>query len=201
MSKKTWTIREITWLHENYKRFTDREIAENLNRSLSSVKNKRWAEGLNDKTPNGHFKPGQIPWNKGKPFMAGEKSRACQFKPGNLPHNTKHDGAISVRSDKSGNQYLYIRLKKSKWILYHRHLWEQANGKIPRNQIVVFKDGNQMNVCLDNLKIISRSEHMKRNRNPRKAAKSLEKTWEKERIRKKYGLAPLTGFGKLVAKF
>jgi len=46
---------------------------------------------------------------------------------------------------------------------YHRYLWEQANGKVPKGYNVVFKDGDTMNCVLENLECISDREIQLRN--------------------------------------
>lgn len=115
------------------------------------------------------FPKGHKPHNKGRKMSeyvdqaAIEKINKTTFKKGSQPHNTKHDGAISLRCDKSGIKYLYIRLSKAKWIPYHQHLWVEAHGKIPKGHIVVFKDRNSLNCKLENLELITYGENMKRN--------------------------------------
>jgi len=115
------------------------------------------------------FKKGHDSWNKGKnpkdyisPDMY-EKVEKTQFKKGNLPANTKHDGAISLRHDKTGVKYYYIRIAKAKWVLLHQKIYQDAYGPIPKNHIIVFKDRNPLNVTLDNLECITREENMHRN--------------------------------------
>jgi len=91
-----------------------------------------------------------------------EKSMATRYKPGNLPHNTKYDGAILKR--KYGNDlYHYIRISKSNWVPLHRHIWEQANGKINKGMNVAFKNGNIYDCRLDNLELVTDAVMMKRN--------------------------------------
>lgn len=115
------------------------------------------------------FKKGQKSWNKDKSpkdYMTPESYQGItktQFKKGNLPLNTKHDGAISLRHDKSGSKYLFIRLSKANWIPYHVKIYQDAYGPIPKNHIIVFKDRNTLNVSLDNLECITRIENMHRN--------------------------------------
>jgi hypothetical protein len=38
-------------------------------------------------------------------------------------------------------------------------IWEATNGKVPKGYIVIFADGNKLNLSLDNLRLISRKEH------------------------------------------
>lgn len=107
------------------------------------------------------FKKGDKPWNFGTKGLTG--ANKTSFKKGNIPHNTRSDGEISIRPDKSGRNYKYIRVCLGKWELYHRYLWEQNNGKIPKGYIVAFKDGDSMNCVIENLELISREQNMARN--------------------------------------
>ena len=42
-------------------------------------------------------------------------------------------------------------------------MWEAANGPVPEGLFVVFKDRNKTNLTLENLELIDRHEHMRRN--------------------------------------
>jgi hypothetical protein len=108
------------------------------------------------------FCKGSMSWNKGKKGLnlSGGKG---QFKKGNLPHNTLEDYAIRPRKYKTGRVYYYIRVAVGKWELYHRWLWMQEYGEIPKGHIIVFKDMDSMNCVLDNLELITKAENMKRN--------------------------------------
>ena len=121
------------------------------------------------------FYKGMNPWNAGKKIRMSPKS---EFKKGMLPKNTMHDGAITIRRDKSGRPYKFVRLAKSKWDLYHRQLWMQANGPVPQGMIIIFKDNNTMNCELSNLEMITLRENMERNRNRPKQAASNAECWE-----------------------
>jgi len=115
------------------------------------------------------FTKGHKSWNKDKSpkdYISPEnyaKMESTQFKKGGLPPNTKHDGAITLRHDKSGANYYYIRLAKAKWIPLHVKIYQDAYGPIPKNHIIVFKDRNTLNVTLDNLECITRKQNMQRN--------------------------------------
>lgn len=116
------------------------------------------------------FQKGKAPANKGKKqseymsLEAIERSKRTRFKKGNEPHNTKSkNGTVSIRRDSSGNYYKYIRINKGVWRLYHRILWERKRGAIPDGKMVAFKDGNSLNVVLDNLELITKEENMYRN--------------------------------------
>ena len=118
------------------------------------------------------FKANHLPFNKGKKqkeYMskqAIERTKATRFKSNHVPANTNKigNGAVVWRIDKdSSKSYQYIRIEKSVWVLYHRHLWQARHGPIPKDQIVIFIDGDTKNVNINNLKLISRRENMYRN--------------------------------------
>lgn len=113
------------------------------------------------------IRKGTVPPNKGKKqteYMsteAIEKTKHTRFLKGHLPNNTLHDHVISDRRDKTGRVYRYIRIGLSKWKPYHRYVWEQTNGEIPKGYNVQFKDKNTLNCAIENLYLISRSEQLK----------------------------------------
>ena len=163
-----------------YPHHSTKYIAELLGVSLSKVYNTAWDAKVKKSaeymlTPESgriiepsvanQFKPGHTPHNKGKQISAEiyEKVAPTMFKRGNKPHNTKPNGTINIRADKSGRLYQYIKIKDSHWELLQRYVWTQANGEIPQGSVVIFLDGNYLNCELNNLQVISRRENMARN--------------------------------------
>lgn len=73
----------------------------------------------------------------------------------------KYDGHERICA-KDG--YHYIRIARAKYVLKHRHIYEQHHGPIPDKMIVIFKDGNKNNLDITNLQAITRQEHVSRNR-------------------------------------
>lgn len=175
-------------LVELYPKMQTRQIAAILGRTERSVYQKASALGLN-KSPeylqsseSGRiqkgrkigletcFKKGHTPRNKGKKqseFMSAEaieRTKATRFKKGFLPHNTKSDFTISIRAKKDSSEaYKYIRIGLGKWVLYHRYLWEQQYGEIPKGMIVAFINGDAMDCRIENLNLISRKDNALRN--------------------------------------
>lgn len=87
--------------------------------------------------------------------------RGNRFEKGHTPLNYKPVGSERVNAD----GYIEIKVKDpNKWKLKHRYLWEKHSGKIPKGMILMFKDNDKLNVCLDNLILISRAENMEINR-------------------------------------
>jgi hypothetical protein len=165
---------------ELYPHHSSKYIAELLGVNISKVYNTAWAAKVKKSaeymlTPESgriiepsvanQFKPGHTPHNKGKQLNAEiyEKVAPTMFKKGNKPHNTKPNGTINLRADKTGRFYQYIKIKDCQWELLQRHVWTQANGEIPTGSVVIFLDGNYLNCELSNLQVISRKENMARN--------------------------------------
>ena len=180
--RKLWTPEEIAQLKELFPNTKTQKIADLLGRSYRSIVSAAAVNGVKKSieflksTDSGIFIKGQIrdngfrftkdsiPYNKGKkmPDDVYEKAKKTMFKKGNVPHNTKFDGAISIREHK-GVSYKCLRINKGKWIHLHVHIWEEAHGKVPKGFNIIFKDKNQMNCELDNLKMVSNQELMAMN--------------------------------------
>lgn len=181
--KHTWTGSELRYLVSRYPNLSTVVIAVYLEVSISAVYNQAYALGLKksdtflsspksgrfDKLSKSgkryRFAKGHVPANKGKkmPEHLRERIRHTWFKKGNLPNNTKFNGHVSVRLDGDGRPYAHIRVSQGRYELLHRHIWQQANGSIPEGKIVVFKNGDSTDLCLDNLELITRQENMLRN--------------------------------------
>lgn len=141
---------------------------------------------------NGKFVKGMVPWNKGL-RLKGVIFNDTQFKKGHKPKNTKPDWFVTVRKDKNGNFYKFIKVPGRRNFTYlHRWIWEMEHGEIPRGYVVRFKDGDTLNCIIENLELITRSEHMVLNYNREKSSESMRELWKRERIRQAIGLKPLT---------
>jgi len=124
-------------------------------------------------SPKTEFKKGHTPWNTG--IKGLRMSQATEFKKGRLPWNTRHDGCIVTRNEK-GIKYKWIRTSMSIWQPYHRYLWEKKYGLIPRDLLLIFKNGNTMDFRIKNFKLITRAENARRNINRKKAAETKKNT-------------------------
>lgn len=123
----------------------------------------RQAERLKIVGVKTRIKKGTIPPNKGykMPEYIYEKVKVSFFTKGSIPYNTKFDGYERIDS-KDG--YVYVRISKGKFVLKHRWLWEQHNGKIPAGYIIKFINGDRYDIRIDNLKMVTRQENMETNR-------------------------------------
>lgn len=174
-----WTDKEIKFITENYSDMNTADIATILNRPMGGVYNKAYIMGLKKSKEylaimlereskklaefgkNYQFKKGDVPYNYGQKMstILYEKCQKTMFKKGRKPHNTRNKGDES----KSTDGYTYVKIADNDWRLKHRVIWEQVNGAIPADHIVVFKDNNLTNFDITNLQLISKSENMLRN--------------------------------------
>lgn len=174
-----WTDKEIKFITDNYSDMNTADIATILKRPMSGVYGKAYTMGLKKSKEylakmlereskrlaefgkNYQFKKGNVPYNYGQKMskILYEKCQKTMFKKGRKPHNTRKKGEES----KSTDGYTYVKIADNDWRLKHRVIWEQVNGPIPEDHIVVFKDNNHENVDINNLELISKSENMLRN--------------------------------------
>lgn len=176
--KKKWTDKEVALLRELYPRpdLFAKDIAARLGCRLSQVYYKAKALGLsrppeiavlcgkqlaaNPASVTTRFHKGLIPPNKGKK-MSPELYARCaptMFKKGHKPATQVPVGTEVVTTDG------YVKVKvadPNKWRYKHHLIWEEHNGPIPKGYNIQFKDKNPLNVTLDNLYIISRSDQMR----------------------------------------
>lgn len=173
---KHFTPEEDSYIKAHYLTTPASRIAKQLGRSEGTVRQRLQLLGITVPPEiaqafkrNTQFTKGSSPINKGKKwkdFMSAEgmaASRKTTFRKGQSVHNEKHDGAISIRNDKTGRQYKWIRISKGVWRMLHVYLWEQANGKVPEGCVIIFKDADSLNVELANLQCVTLRENMLRN--------------------------------------
>ena len=105
---------------------------------------------------NGHFEQGQVSWNKGMKGLnlGGE---AGWFKPGFMPINHRELGSERVNVD----GYIEIKVAEPRtWDLKHRVVWREQNGDIDSRDCIVFVNNNPLDCSIENLRLISRREHV-----------------------------------------
>lgn len=116
------------------------------------------------------FPKGHVPANKGlrRPGWYRGRMRETQFKPGvrqgiavklYKPIGTERISKDGYRERKVNDDLPLQR----RWKAVHRIVWEAENGPVPRGYIVAFKDGDKLNITLDNLELRSLVDNMLRN--------------------------------------
>ena len=170
MKRKRWTPQEDEELKRLYPNTMAKDLAERFNCTVIQIYQKAQRLKINKDTeflhnyykanfkgyPATQFKKGMTSWNKGKKGLqiGGVES---QFKKGQIPHNFKPIGHRSYRDG-----YLVEKTEQGFKFL-HILLWESVNGPVPKGLFVVFKDRNKQNLTIENLELITRAEHMRRN--------------------------------------
>lgn len=178
-TRKFWTDQERDLLKKLYPYNYTADLCKVFNRTASSINGqvtkldlhkspefRKWelakqAARLKVAGAKFRFNQGNEPANKGhqmKPETYAKVKRTF-FKKGQHPVNAKWDGYERIAKD----GYIEVRIRPGKFMPKHRYIWEQANGPVPPDKILVFKDGNQKNITLDNLELITRKENMLRN--------------------------------------
>lgn len=120
-----------------------------LNQIKAYIKNHKLNTGRTGQFPKGHE-----PFNKGRKGI-NQGGAETQFRRGQMPHNYKPVGTERI----SGEGYVEVKIADpKKWKGKHKIVWEAANGKIPKGKVLIFGDGNRLNVSLENLILVSRAE-------------------------------------------
>lgn len=114
---------------------------------------------------NSCFKKGNVPANKGTKGISGihPNCRKTQFKKGQAPPNVH--GLGHERADKAGYIWLCIDEvnphtgRPRRYVMKQRHIWQQANGLIPKGSVIKFIDGDRANCSLGNLRLITQAQN------------------------------------------
>ena len=162
---------EMAWLEDNHlmviseyhagfvARFGRNDVSA---ANLHALRKRRgWKTGR-----SGCFEKGAVPHNKGKKCTPGTggchpNARKTQFKKGNLPHNTKYVGHERISKD----GYIEVSIAETnphtgfhrRYVLKHRHLWEQKHGPIPDGTALKCLDGDKTNCDPSNWEPVDRA--------------------------------------------
>lgn len=168
---KMFSDQQEAFIHQHYKGVFNKELTDLVNKQFGTnyttdqIKAYKARNKL-DSGIGGHFVKGQVPFNKGlkqEDFMskeAIENTKKTRFKKGQSPTNYQPIGYERVSVD----GYVEVKIRDEKGVhstknfeLKHRYIWEQEHGKIPKNHVVLFKNGNKQDIRLDNLILIDRA--------------------------------------------
>lgn len=149
-----YTPKELAWIkkHCSMPRREARAVfCRKFSRSDVSLDNfkhlctrKGWTTGR-----TGCFSKGVIPHSLGKKMAYNANCAKTQFKKGGLPPNTKYlghervtvDGYVEISIADTNPRTGYSR----RYVLKHRHLWEQQHGPVPDGYILKCLHGNRLN--------------------------------------------------------
>jgi hypothetical protein len=186
-ARKVWTAKDIAVLRKRYPDTPTKALAAEMRRSVSGVYGMAGILGLGkseqylaspaacrlrrgDNVGAAHrFQQGHVPADKGlrRPGWAPGRMAETQFKKGHFPANRDPDfyvpGALRVNAD----GYIDMRISFAPgalgWRMLHLILWEDVHGPISNGWCLRFKDGDRLNVEIDNLKLITRADNMRHN--------------------------------------
>lgn len=178
--KTTLSAEHDLFIQENYLLLPCKTIASQIGRSQTIVRTRLAQLGL--RVPEdvverfkreSRFTIGREPKNKGKKMTPAlvEKMRHTFFQKGHKPINTLFDGATSVRKDKNGHLYTWVRVSLGKWRLKQVVEWETKYGPIPKGHVLRCKSHETTNPDPANWELISKRENAIRNSGSRDLSK------------------------------
>jgi len=158
MNRHKYTPEQRNFMKEFVPGHSHKEIAQAFNLKFNTdlkmsqlvgyMKNNKLCTGR-----DGYFPKGHTPANKGR--HGGYGYEPTQFKKGHIPYNHLPAGTELVKND----GYLWVKIAEPrKWKQKHKIMWEEVNGVIPENHVLIFADGDRSNICLENLLLVSRRE-------------------------------------------
>ena len=190
-TRRHWSPEEELLLEALYPESTIHRLCEVLGRTAPQVYRKANAMGLRKSARfmrdvhgafirkrsaelGTRFQPGMTPWNKGVKGSTGlhPNSRRTQFRKGRKPEESRNYRPIgSLRINKGVLERKVTDdtsiVPAQRWQPVARLVWEEANGLIPDDHLVVFKPGRATTelalITPDALELITRDELMRRN--------------------------------------
>jgi hypothetical protein len=159
-----WSVAELRWVEAHrtllrkdaHAMFCAKFRQIKLGAYAALCKRKGWVTGR-----DGRIQKGNVPSNKGKKMPYNPNSARTQFKKGQLPLNTKFlghervskDGYIEISIDQENPHTGFER----RYVLKHKHLWENENGPVPTGMCLKCLDGNRLNTDPSNWTLIRRA--------------------------------------------
>lgn len=162
-----WTEEDDAYMMQHFPATPDAVLAEQLGRSLPSVKMRARKLKLRkaaDYQQPGRIQPGDKPWNAGLKGLVIKGTEKSQFKSGNMPASAialaYYDGQVLPKKHvKDSCHYNYRRVAKGEWVRNNRYEWEKVNGPIPRGMLLRCKTVDTLNDDPSNWELMTRKEH------------------------------------------
>lgn len=168
--KKITTDEQDEFLHANYKGISNEELIKRLNDkfgtsfTVEQIKAYKSRNKLNSGL-TGRYEKGHTPINKGTKGMFNAGGNKTSFKKGIVPANRVPIGTEKERSD----GYVWVKVRdghgNKNWILKHVKVWEEVHGSVPKENVVIFLDGDTHNFDINNLQMISKATNARLNQN------------------------------------
>lgn len=165
------TREQAAWIREQYQHMPCPELTKAFNAEFDASLTARQIYTFTHNHGitcgrSGRFSAGHKAWNSGtrgvmKPNSGSfEKGHRRNLVPMGSERVDKRDGYILVKVDQV-NPYTGQR----GWYR-HKHVveWEKAHGAVPEGHLVSFIDGDKTNCDPANLELVTRGEHLQRNR-------------------------------------
>lgn len=166
MKPHKWTEEQKAFMTAFVPGHSRKEITEEVNRRFDGslglnqitayIKNNKLNTGR-----TGRFEKWNVPINKGTKGMFPTAGGETKFKPGNKPHNHLEVGSEVI----NGDGYWQVKvLEPNVWKFKHRLIWEQVNGSIPDDHVLIFADQDRNNFDVDNLLLIRKQQFIRMNK-------------------------------------
>lgn len=170
-ANKIFSNEQEQFIRDHYQGIDNQELTDLLNEQFNTqftrAQVKTWKNRNKlDSGLKGYFEPGHVPINKGTKGMFNVGGNSGSFKKGDQPKNYKPIG--TERIDRDGYVLVKVRdegIWNERWRHKHRIVWEKANGPIPDGHVLIFRDQDKSNVCIDNLMLVTKRQHLQLNRN------------------------------------
>lgn len=114
----------------------------------------------------GRFENGHISWNTGKNIDYSKMSpeslenlQKIRFKKGHLPWTV-----LPIGTERMKHGFVYVKVADPNiWKRKQIVVWEKYNGPVPKGHCVIFLNGDRNDFSIENLKLISKAEHLRLN--------------------------------------
>lgn len=120
----------------------------------------------NDAGGHTRYKPGNVPWNKGRKYQPGGRTQENWFRPGHQPTHCRPVGSTRINSE--GNIEIKVAEGNQQWRRVARETWKQHHGEYPpASHVIRLRDGKNDNLAsnqdINNLVLVSRKDLMRKN--------------------------------------
>lgn len=153
-NQNPWTQEEEDLLRERYSSAPMHELCAELNRTDIAIRGRASILGLKRRGSS--------------PDVKERSRRHSEFMKARRQSGVRNPGVLPIGTTRMQGGKLYTKVAdtadtRSNWVRAQRVVWEAAHGPIPDGHMVTFKDGNRLNLALENLELVSGTTHMARN--------------------------------------